>query len=97
MYILCKRSLKIQKKVIKDNAWLTVVADIVYIILIALVSSNLVHDVVYSIQHSILILWLSVTCDKWVVYSCFLQQENDIDLYDVAEIFLKVALNTHNS
>jgi hypothetical protein len=53
------------------------------------VSSNLTHGEVYSIQHYV--INLSVTCDRSVVSSI-----NKTDSHNITEILLKMALNTIN-
>jgi len=55
------------------------------------VSSNHAHGVEYSIQHYV--IFLSVTCGKSSVFSAF-SWNNKTDRHDIAEILLKVALNT---
>ena len=60
------------------------------------VSSNPVHGKVYSLQHNVLELSLSVTCDKsgflhWGSPDSF---TNKTDRNDITEVLLKVVLNT---
>ena len=53
-------------------------------------SSNLVHDEVYSIEHYV--IKFEVTCDRSVVSpGTLVSSTNGTDRHDIAEIVLKVA------
>jgi len=53
-------------------------------IITKVVSSNLAHGEVYSIQHS----------DLWFSLDTTISSINETDRHDIAEILLKVTLNT---
>jgi len=59
-------------------------------------SLNLTHDEVYSIQHYVIKFVSNFVAGQWYSLGTALSSTNKTDCHDLTEILLKVALNTHN-
>jgi hypothetical protein len=60
------------------------------------VSSNPVHGEVYSIQHYVIKFVSDLLKDQWFSLGSAVSSNNKTDHHDIAEILLKVALNSIN-
>ena len=64
---------------------------------IKVVSSNLTHGEVYSIQHYVLKFVSDLRQGRWFSLDILISSTNKIDRHDIIKILLKVALNTITS